>query len=244
MSQKKLDKIIFLDVETTGTEDQDRLVQVAYQLRNISNDGKVNGLVNEVNDLFKPPLPISIDAMSICHITNDMVAEKTSFKDSDVRKELQDVFDSNSAVFVAHNADFDMKFIAREGMELPKRHICTLKVSHHHDKKAELGKNSLQYLRYYYNLEFEQQINPHDAMSDVLVLERLFEYYLQFYTIDEMVEISSKPILFKKMMFGKHKDEWFKDIARSDLDYLIWARRAMDLDENMKYTLEYWINNR
>ena len=63
---------IFLDTETTGTEKEDRLCQLAYK----TEAGKI------ANQLFKPPLPIKIDSMCVHHITNEMVADKPAFKDS------------------------------------------------------------------------------------------------------------------------------------------------------------------
>jgi len=63
---------IFLDTETTGTSEKDRLCQLAYKLET----GEI------VNELFKPPLPIAIEAMSIHHITNEMVAGQPAFKES------------------------------------------------------------------------------------------------------------------------------------------------------------------
>lgn len=226
------DKLVFLDVETTGVAETDRLCQLAYST---NNGARVA--------LFKPPVPMTVDAMSICHITNEMLEGAPAFAESDARNELQSLFDDDG-ILVAHNANFDLGFLLKEGMALPKRHICTMKVAHHHDKKGELEKHNLQYLRYLYGLKFEQEINAHDAMGDVWVLEKLFDWYKQHYTIEQMVEISSKPILLKKMPFGKYKGDWFKDIAKKDFDYLLWMRRAMDMDENMKYTVEHYINNR
>lgn len=225
-------KLIFLDVETTGIEETDRLCQIAY---------KENG--NRVAALFKPPVPISIDAMSICHITNEMVADLSPFIGSQVQRDLQALFDSDG-IFVAHNGAFDQAFLLKEGMALPMRRICTLKLAHHFDKEGKLGKHNLQYLRYYHGLKFDELITTHDALGDVLVLEGLFAFYAEHYTIEKMVEISSKPILLKKMAFGKYKGDWFKDIAMKDLDYLLWMRRAMDMDENMRFTVEHYINNR
>jgi hypothetical protein len=49
-----------------------RLCQLAYKLET----GEI------VNKLFKPPLPIAIEPMSIHHITNEMVADKPAFKGS------------------------------------------------------------------------------------------------------------------------------------------------------------------
>jgi len=62
--------LIFLDVETTGTEEKDRIVQVAYKY--LKGESFV--------EYFKPEIPISIDAMSVCHITNEMVADKPAFQ--------------------------------------------------------------------------------------------------------------------------------------------------------------------
>jgi len=129
-------------------------------------------------------------------------------------------------------------------MRLPARHICTYKVAHDQDKKGELKKHTLQFLRYQHGLKFDIRIDPHEAMSDVLVLETLFKWYMRECSIDEMVRVSSKPILLKKMNFGKYQGMTFKEIAIKDFDYLMWMRRAMTLDENMKYTVEYYINNR
>jgi len=228
-------KIIFLDTETTGVEETDRLCQIAY---------KYHGEDICYQSLFKPPVPMSVEAMAICHITNKMLEDKKPFIGSKDFKDLELEFQGDDTILVAHNAQFDMRFLLKEGLNMPKQHICTMKLAHYHDKKAELGKHTLQYLRYYHDLPMEDGIMAHEARSDVLVLEKLYEWFLEHYTVEEMVKISSVPILYKKMPFGKYKGDWFKDIARKDLDYLLWMRRGMALDEDMKHTVEYHINNR
>jgi len=50
---------VFLDTETTGTDEDNRLCQIAFKTE--------AGLI--VNELFNPGKPISIQAMSIHHIT-------------------------------------------------------------------------------------------------------------------------------------------------------------------------------
>jgi len=232
---------LFIDVETTGLEADDRLVQVAYK-----NPWTAEG-DPYWNELFKSPKPMSVDAMSVCHITNRMLEDKPVFIGSDMYEHLQEKFDDPSTVFVAHNADFDRGFFLKEGMQLPEKYICTYKVAHHHDKKAELPKHTLQYLRYLREIESkpgQEVIMAHDALSDVIVLEGLFDWFLQHYTMEEMIEISKQPILFKKLLFGKYQGQSFTDVARKDFDYLLWMRRAMTLDVNMKHTLEHYINNR
>ncbi len=225
--------MIFLDVETTGVEEKDRLCQVAYCMK-----GKC------FSENFKPPLPISIDAMSVCHITNAMVEKCPPFAESVFASELKDAIEDGGIV-VAHNAAFDLGFLKKEGVEVP-RHICTMKLAYAMDTKAEYEKYKLQYLRYYFGIALQGEIRPHEALSDVYVLHALFEQVMmKHFTVEEMLEISSKPILFQKMMFGKHKGRLFRDIARIDLDYLMWFRRnGENLNEDMIHTLNYWINHR
>ena len=224
---------IFLDTETTGTGDNDRLVQVAFKAP----------YCNTFSDqIYKSPVPITIEAMSICHITNEMIENKEPFIGSNECKFLQTELAKPDTVFVAHNASFDLKMLVKEGIVMPEKHICTMKVAYFHDKEDVLPQKKLQFLRYQFGLKFDQVINPHDALSDVIVLEKLFEYYRQFYSIEEMVDISSKPILLKKFAFGKYKGQWFKDVAEKDIFYIDWVRNNVAMDENLKHTIDYYYN--
>lgn len=229
-------KLLFIDVETTGKEEIDRLCEVAYKVCRAEN--RDDFLF--VEERFKPAVDISIEAMSITHITNEMVADKPKFKTSETFTKLKELYDED-AIFIAHNAAFDLKFLEKEGLPMPQRWICTMKMSHHHDKKAEYTMNNLQYLRYLYGLSFDQEIIPHQAMSDILVLEKVFNYFAEHYTLDEMVEISSVPILMKKMPFGKHKGKLMSDIAKVDMNYFKWVHNNVDMDENLKHTIEHYL---
>jgi len=225
---------LFLDVETTGTEPTDRLCQIALKYKG-----------EQDVSYFKPPVPVSIDAMAITHITNEDLELCDPFINSDWHRNIADILDDKTSVFIAHNGNFDIDMLKREGLTVdPLRQICTMKIAHHHDVDCKLGRHTLQYLRYFYGLKFDEPINPHDALSDIIVLEKLFNHYLQFYTIEEMMAICAKPILLKKMMFGKYKDKFFKDVIKYDFEYFLWMRRAMDMDENLRYTVNYWIEQR
>ncbi len=76
---------IFLDTETTGNGPGDRLCQLAYK----DDESLI------VYELFNPGMPISIDAMSIHHITNEMVQDKPSFHNSDTWKQLQELLNED-----------------------------------------------------------------------------------------------------------------------------------------------------
>ena len=109
---------IFLDAETTGTGPNDRLCQIAFK----PEGGPA------VCETFNPGMPISIDAMSIHHITNRMVQGKPAFRGSDAHARLQSLVRNDDNVIVAHNAQFDVDMLNREGI-YPPRVICTLKLA-------------------------------------------------------------------------------------------------------------------
>ena len=242
MNQKNL---VFLDTETTGLGADGRLCQVAY---------KFSG--QEAEALFKPPVPIEIEAMSVTHITNRMVADKESFIGSQMHQDLEKIFAVGN-ILVAHNAAFDAGILLKEGVQTEKT-IDTHKIAHHLDVDAELPKHNLQYLRYYYDLEVENA-SAHDALGDVRVLEKLFDYFFAKMSVEEpdeekvlaaMLEISARPILIKKFNFGKYTGELVSDVAKKDSGYLTWLfnQKVMDRergianDENWIFTLDKYPN--
>jgi exodeoxyribonuclease X len=213
-------KIIFLDTETTGNEEKDRLCQLAYK------EGS-----NTFSQLFKPPLPISIESSAVCHITNKMVAGKPSFQDSEHYTAIKSLLESPETVLVAHNAKFDLGMLAKEDIT-PASFICTLRVARYLDKQNVIPRYNLQYLRYYLEMEIEAQ--AHDAMGDVMILEELFNRLLKKMidetgdedsAINKMIEVSSHPSLLHTISFGKYNGQKIKDIANTDRAYLEWLLR-------------------
>ena len=109
------------------------------------------------------------------------------------------------------------------------------------------------FLRYYLDLEIEA--NAHDAEGDVKVLCGVFDRLLAKITkggkgedeaIAEMLEISSKPVLFKRFNFGKHNGEEIGAVAMFDRRYLEWfLGKKLDeggQDEDWIYTLQHYLN--
>ncbi len=158
-------KIIFFDTETTGNEPKkDFVCQLAYKTTDMT-----------FNELFNPSIPIPPEASAITHITNKMVAGKPSFKKSTNYDDIKLLFEDHNSVVVAHNAKFDLAIINKEDI-FPANYICTLRVARYLDKENIIPQYKLQYLRYYLDIEIEAE--AHDALGDVLVLEKLFERLL------------------------------------------------------------------
>lgn len=230
-------QLIFLDTETTGIEETDRLAQVCYR---VNDEVKVG--------YFKPPVPMSVKSMSITHITNKMLADKKPFSGSAFASELQTLL--SAGVLVAHNAPFDCEMLRREGMEIP-RFICTLRVARFLDSGGVIPEYNLQFLRYYLDLDVAG--NAHDAEGDVNVLYAVFgrlRAKVQETTGDEdsaiqkMIEISSVPSLYKKFNFGKYKDKMIAEVVQTDRGYLEWLLKQKlesDDDEDWIYTLQHFL---
>lgn len=255
--------LIFFDTETTGNTDKDFLCQLAYKM--ITASAKDSSIPSETFcELYKPPIKIPPEASAVHHITNKMIAEKPTFAESGDREKVKKLFEDENNLLVAHNAIFDMAMIKKEGIE-PKNFICTLRVARYLDPEGKIEKYNLQYLRYL--LEIEIEATAHDALGDVLVLEKLFERLfnkikqtpsafgisplaggeeeLQDQIINKMIEISSRPTLLKYINFGKHSGKEISGVAKVDPSYLEWLLKQKEesdqIDEDWVYTLRHYL---
>lgn len=236
-----MSNLIFFDTETTGNTEKDTLCQIAYKF----GDEKFTGL-------YKPAIKIPPEASAVHHITNKMVEGLPSFSESEDFKKIKELFEDKNTVVVAHNAPFDLAMIKKESIE-PKRFICTLRVVRHLDASEKISKYSLQYLRYL--LEIEIEATAHDAMGDVLVLEKLFERLKKKMmeqenlseeeAIEKMVEISSHPSLLRSFKFGKYNGQRIEDVMKIDQGYLDWLLQQKlsgdGMDEDWIYTLRHYL---
>jgi exodeoxyribonuclease X len=236
-------KIIFFDTETTGNGEDDRICQLAVKERGVSTP--------IINATYKPPLPISIEAMAIHHITEKMVADRPLFVDAPEYADIKELFESPETLAIAHNAVFDVGMLARENI-MPRNIICTYKVASGLDPDDLIPKYQLQYLRYLLKLEVEAV--AHDAFGDVLVLEAVFERLFQKAAqvhgseevgIAEMMAMSARPMLFSTLRFGKYKGKRIEDVARTDSSYLEWLltqkKQEPVAEADWIYTLEHYL---
>ncbi len=238
--------IIFFDTETTGIGVNDRLCQLALKERGVAEP--------LLNSTYKPPLPISIEAMSVHHITEKMVATSPAFLESGEYRDVKNLFENSDTICVAHNASFDLGMLAREDVN-PHNTICTYKVVRSLDAEGKFSQYKLQYLRYFLNIDIEA--SAHDAFGDVLILEAVFEHLLaqmiekegsEEAAIAKMIQISSRPMLFTTMPVGKHRGRKLADIARTDRSYIVWflgEKKKENADENNDwiYSLNHYLTN-
>jgi DNA polymerase III epsilon subunit-like protein len=234
-----MNKLIFFDTETTGNTEEDSLVQIAYK----SGDEEFTGL-------YKPNKSIPPEASAVHHITNKMVSDKPTFKESTDQPIIKKLFEDENSILVAHNAPFDLMIIKKEDIN-PNKFICTLRVARYLDKEDNIERYNLQYLRYLFGIEIEA--TAHDALGDVLVLEKLFEKFKkdlmenenleETEAIKKMIEVSSHPSLLRTFSFGKHNGKKIEEVLATDRGYLEWLLaqklESEQIEDDWIYTLKH-----
>lgn len=151
--------LVIFDFETTGLDsNSDRIIEIGG-LR-VENEKRIS----EFQCLVKPDVPLPEEASKITGITEDMLKDQPSIRDTlpDFLKFI------NGAILVAHNADFDMAFLrnesARLGYQIDWPCFCTLKMARHF--LPDLDSKSLDTLAEHYDLTFEAR---HRSIGDCKV---------------------------------------------------------------------------
>ena len=230
--------LIFIDMQTTGLEADDVICSVAL----LNENKAMYELLNEGKKI--PPL-----ASSIHHITNEMIQGKKSFKKSKVHDFLEQNNNPKNTL-IAHNIKFDLEKLSAVGLDWQGDAVDTLKVTKHLIQECELF--SLEFLRYELKLYRQEDamkqkygikdaLCAHNALNDVLITKLLFEYLLDYATLQKMIELSFQSVLLNKFPFGKYMGKYIEEIVVNDRAYLLWMLGLEDLDEDLRYSLEYYL---
>lgn len=239
-------KYILFDTETTGNQEEDRIIQLGAMVV----DSK--GGVEVYDELCSTVLPIKIEAMAVHGITPEMLENKPLCTQTKFYQTLQSL-NTPQNYLIAHNMPFDRGMIEKEGFEAQMKIIDTLRCAKHLFK--EQSSHALQHLRYALELYKEEKaqaqkynitIKPHDAIGDVLVMKLLLSALVArvktlFPDTNPMVklaQLTTTPILIEYFKFGKHKGRKIEEVCDEDMGYINWMLDKMDLDEDMKYTID------
>lgn len=230
-------KLLFLDTETTGLDAEDRLVEVGYKVEDYVQNGR-----------FKADVPVKVGAMAVNHITNKMLQYCQAFETSAIKEELGEFAESGEYVLVAHNAPFDLAMLAKEGIVF-ENYIDTKKMSHALDPNQDMESHRLQYLRYYYGVELPEA-EAHTAEGDIAVLEAVYNCLhekLGKPSVEELMELSKRPVLHTKFKFGKYNGNDIASVAAVNPGYLEWLLKSKEEngqnEEDWIYTLKHYLNN-
>lgn len=239
---------ILFDTETTGAGEQDRICQIAY--------GKMSGAGTTWHSEYcTPPLPISFHAMAVHGITPEIIGNAPAFADTKAASDFA-ILNNQENVLVAHNAKFDIDMIAKEGIIWQGDVIDTYRCAKHLLPDEE--SHAMQYLRYSLGLytqeqneemqklkqDFPEMMAAHNALFDIAILKLLLKhlYSMVNNNANMLIELTKKPILIKKLKFGKHKDVPLEEVVKKDPSYVSWLLREKQDDEDLTYSLNYYKN--
>ncbi len=243
-------KYILFDTETTGNSEEDRIIQIGAMIVHDKDT------IDVYDELCSTHIPISIEAMEIHNITPDVIKNQPPYTELEFVKKLE-AYNKPENYLIAHNISFDLGMVKKEGFDNNYTLIDTLRCAKH--LLPDTPHHRLQYLRYaleLYMIEGAEAdklgvtIKAHDAIGDVLVMKLLLSKLVvlskeQFpeeknpmKTLDKLTQT---PVLMKTFKFGKHKGKEVADVAKEDAGYLKWMQGNMDLDEDMKFTLDYYL---
>jgi len=244
-------KYVLFDTETTGNQAEDRIIQIGAMVVG------ARGEVEVYNELCSSTVPIKVEAMEVHSITPELLEGKSDFKSTRFYNNLAELNSENNYL-IAHNIQFDLGMLEKEGFSNRMKLIDTLRCSKH--LYPDSNYHRLQYFRYSLGLYKEEGkeaqkhnivIKAHDAIGDVVVMKLLLSKLVarvkeQYQGVNPMVkleELTRTPVMMKKFKFGKYKGEEIEDIARSDAGYIKWMLKSLELDEDLKYTLERVLEN-
>lgn len=194
-----------IDIETTGGNHKTgKITEVAI----IKHDGE--NIIEEFSSLVNPGVPIPPFITELTGITNDMVEEAPPFYE--IAKEVVNITDG--CYFVAHNVNFDYRFIQTEfaslGFDYERDRICTIRSS----RKLIPGKKSYALG----NITKELGINlesHHRAYDDAYATTQLFEILLDIdrdFLVKNLVTDTTKSKKRKPKYHKKFDPQILKDL--------------------------------
>lgn len=232
--------IITIDTETTGLDPNvDRIVEIAAVARRSSALFLADTLCDPERDI--PPV-----SRAVHHIGPEDIKGMPKPNDG-FAQVLRGVTgdDDDEIILAAHNAEFDRGFISRLAPEYAdaSRWIDTYRCALHLFPDAPSHSN--QVLRYWLELDVNLQavpnLFPHRALFDCLITHALVEKMLSLGTSEqELVALSTKPVVLRKVGFGKHYGEEWSKVPTSYLEWVV----KQDMKSDVKHTALHHLETR
>lgn len=234
--------LIFLDLQTTGNEGEEKLCSVACI---VFEKGK---FIRTFHELFNEGKKISAQASARHNITNEMIAKKSSFSQSKLYRFLQQQ-SKREVTLVVHNMAFVLDKLALSGCKWQQKVIDTQRVVKHRILECELF--TLEFLRYELKLYRKENrlksvcgikdaLIAHHALSNAVVIKLLFEYLKVETSIEAMYDLTFSSVLLEKFPFGKYAGRYIEDIVMNERSYILWMLSLEELDADLRYSIEYY----
>lgn len=215
-----------IDLETTGMAPPAEVIEIGIVDVEVTSSGVA--ISKPWARLFRPAGPIPCETMAVHHITQSQIPAGTPF--GTVEQLRSAVWQSPTPdVFVAHNCEFERKFLNHEVTDNAPW-ICTYKVALH--AWPDAPRHSNQVLRYWRGLDLDPALAmpPHRAAPDAYVSAHLLADLLSGADARQMIAWTGQPRPMPVIGFGKHKGMSWSEIPS---DYLEWMVGQVDMDSDV-----------
>lgn len=212
-----------IDLETTGMEPPAEIIEFGF------TDVQADDFGVRVSEprswLYRPLGAIPPETMAVHHITlGDIPADAPPCTPDHLRAAVWTGHAPD--VFVAHNCDFERRFIT-QSVTGAAPWICTYKAALH--LWPDAPKHSNQVLRYWRGMRLDPALAmpPHRAAPDAWVTAQLLAEMIQLAPIGQLVAWTNQPRPMPVITFGMHRGSAWADIPT---DYLDWMIGVPDMD--------------
>jgi exodeoxyribonuclease X len=224
-----------IDTETTGLDPaSDRVVEVAAV--KVEPDGAAGpgwsareGWQSFVN----PSRAIPPEASAIHHIIDADCSGAPRLGNA-IEMVIGPDWPEGVDVVAAHNARFDRGFLP---MLQDKRWIDTYRCALHIWPDAPGHSNMT--LRYWLGIDLPRE-GAHRALADATVTAHILIEMLKNRAVDDLLKLSTKAALLRKVRFGKHTGKLWTEVPA---DYLVWSQKQ-DFDPDVKFTVKSELQRR
>lgn len=206
------------DTETTGIDTKTcKVVEIALYNPDI-------GL--SFCELVNPETPIPPEVSAVHHICDDDVVAAFSW---DVVKPatLRVMADAGITILAAHNADYDKAVTGFHDVLWIDTYRCALR------QWPDAPSHKNEGLKYFLRLGDRGRAyshGAHSALHDCKTTGLLLVELLKHQSLETLIQWSSEPKMFAKIMFGKHVGKKWEEI---DLGYLQWMCKQADMDKDI-----------
>lgn len=240
-------------LETTGLLNENKnniLLELSLIniLKSFDNEQQVYTSLN------KPESPLTIEAMAQNDIHELDLEKAPNYNRSVAYKTLQKFTDLevSNHYLIVNNIEFTAEVLQRADINVSNLKIIDIKqvITYLHNNINTLStipfleNLSLNYLRYYFNLEHNIRIFKDNhfknkkvpvSMNKAIIIFYLLEYVIKHFnlSLEELVKITSENIILKKL---KIHNDFVKSEDLEDKELLFLSKKA--IDKNVLYTCE------
>ena len=229
-------KIIILDTETSGSTLEDRVISMAI------GEYHNGQLINRKKGMFNPGVAVKQGSFWVHKISDEKLANKPTFKNTEFFPYLESVFSSPENVVVGHAICNDLFMIAREGIQCKCRLIdtqyCSVEI-------LKTKKTALNFLAKEFSLVDEAEkegVKFHTAEGDVYVTYLLLNELLKHNTFNQLIQLSMKPFYEILLSGDGYRKQRVYHLATKDKEILM-AHYNKVKDQKVFYALMYFYGN-